>query len=61
MSGRFVRVGNRSLLPGRFPPIAVKLNGETARTKPSRARYSVRLWVDDQLGAVVSRKSNALP
>lgn len=31
-------------LPGRFPPIAVKLNGETARTKPSSARYSMRLF-----------------
>ena len=29
--------------PGRLPPIAVKLNGETARMKPSRARYSTRL------------------
>jgi hypothetical protein len=45
MRGRVRRVKNGSLLPGRFPPIAVKLNGETARTKPSRARYSVRLWV----------------
>lgn len=29
--------------PGRFPPIAVKLKGETARTNPSSGRYSVRL------------------
>ena len=29
--------------PGRLPPIAVKLNGETASMKPSRARYSTRL------------------
>jgi hypothetical protein len=26
---------------GRFPAIAVKLNGETAKTKPSSARYSI--------------------
>jgi hypothetical protein len=26
----------------RFAPIAVKLNGLTARTKPSRGRYSSR-------------------
>ena len=31
------------LLPGRLPPIAVKLNGDTASTKPSSARYSTRL------------------
>jgi hypothetical protein len=28
----------------RFPPMAVKLKGVTARTNPSRGRYSVRLW-----------------
>ncbi len=27
---------------GRFPPIAVKLNGVTAKTKPSSGRYSSR-------------------
>ena len=27
----------------RFPPMAVKLNGEMAYTKPSKGRYSVRL------------------
>jgi hypothetical protein len=27
---------------GRLPPIAVKLNGVTAKTKPSRGRYSIR-------------------
>ena len=27
---------------GRFPPIAVKLNGVTAYTKPSSGRYSIR-------------------
>ena len=29
-------------LAGRLAPIAVKLNGETARTKPSSGRYSIR-------------------
>jgi hypothetical protein len=29
--------------PTRLPPMAVKLNGVTARMKPSSARYSVRL------------------
>lgn len=29
---------------GRFPPMAVKLKGLTAYTKPSRGRYSTRLW-----------------
>jgi hypothetical protein len=29
-------------LVGRLPPIAVKLNGVTAKTKPSRGRYSMR-------------------
>src|ERR671918_376165 len=29
-------------LPGRFPAIAVKLNGETAKTNPSSGRYSIR-------------------
>jgi hypothetical protein len=28
---------------GRLPPMAVKLNGDTAYTKPSRGRYSTRL------------------
>src|SRR6186997_2525874 len=27
---------------GRLPPIAVKLNGVTAKTKPSSGRYSIR-------------------
>ena len=27
---------------GRFPPIAVKLNGVTAKTNPSSGRYSIR-------------------
>jgi hypothetical protein len=31
--------------------MAVKLNGETARTKPSRGRYSTRLHNGDQLTA----------
>lgn len=35
------------ILATRFPPIAVKLKGETAKTKPSRARYSVRLGRDE--------------
>lgn len=30
---------------GRFPPIAVKLKGEIAYTKPSRGRYSTRLII----------------
>ncbi|MNS49188.1 hypothetical protein D3C72_817880 [compost metagenome] len=29
---------------GRLPPIAVKLNGVIASTKPSSARYSIRLF-----------------
>ena len=29
-------------LVGRLPPIAVKLNGVTAKTKPSSGRYSSR-------------------
>jgi hypothetical protein len=29
-------------LVGRFAPIAVKLNGVTAKTKPSSGRYSIR-------------------
>ena len=29
-------------LAGRFAPIAVKLNGETAKTNPSSGRYSIR-------------------
>jgi hypothetical protein len=28
-------------LPGRLPAIAVKLNGVTAKTKPSSGRYSM--------------------
>ena len=28
--------------PLRLPPIAVKLNGLTAKTKPSSGRYSIR-------------------
>src|SRR5712671_205277 len=36
-------IDQRYELPGRFPPIAVKLNGETASTNPSRGRYSTRL------------------
>ena len=32
-------------LPGRFPPIAVKLNGVTANTNPSRGLYSIRFQV----------------
>lgn len=39
----------RAGAPTRFPPMAVKLNGVTAKTKPSRARYSTRLR--DELGA----------
>ena len=31
------------VLPGRLPPIAVKLNGETAKTNPSRGLYSIEL------------------
>lgn len=31
--------------PGRLPPMAVKLKGETANTNPSSARYSIRLFV----------------
>src|SRR5882672_6518705 len=31
----------RAALPGRFPPIAVKLNGVTAKTNPSSGRYSI--------------------
>jgi hypothetical protein len=31
----------RAALPGRFPPIAVKLNGVTANTNPSSGRYSI--------------------
>jgi hypothetical protein len=27
---------------GRLPPMAVKLKGVTAKTKPSRGRYSMR-------------------
>jgi hypothetical protein len=30
--------------------MAVKLNGETARTKPSKARYSTRLQILTQIG-----------
>ena len=33
----------RNELATRFPPMAVKLKGETAKTKPSSARYSRRL------------------
>jgi len=32
-------------LEGRLPPIAVKLNGVTAKTKPSSGRYSMRFQV----------------
>src|SRR6059058_356020 len=32
-------------LPGRLPPIAVKLNGVTAKTNPSSGRYSIRFQV----------------
>ena len=32
-------------LAGRFPPIAVKLNGVTAKTKPSSGRYSIRFQI----------------
>ena len=32
-------------LPGRFPPIAVKLNGVTAKTNPSSGRYSILFQV----------------
>src|SRR5256885_15449823 len=32
-------------LVGRLPPIAVKLNGVTAKTKPSSGRYSIRFQV----------------
>src|SRR2546428_11584588 len=32
-------------LPGRLPAIAVKLNGVTAKTKPSSGRYSIRFQV----------------
>src|SRR5439155_13556398 len=30
---------------GRLPPIAVKLNGVTAKTKPSSGRYSMRFQI----------------
>ena len=36
-------------LAGRFAPIAVKLNGETAKTNPSSGRYSIRFhtpWLE---------------
>ena len=39
-------------LAGRLPPIAVKLKGETAKTKPSSGRYSIRFhtpWRGDRL------------
>src|SRR5438445_9871443 len=32
-------------LVGRLPPIAVKLKGVTAKTKPSSGRYSIRFHV----------------
>ena len=32
-----------NVLPGRLPPIAVKLKGDTASTNPSKARYLTRL------------------
>ena len=34
---------------GRLPPIAVKLNGVTARTNPSSGRYSTRLCMPGPL------------
>lgn len=45
-------------LPGRFPPMAVKLNGETARTKPSRGRYSTRLGQQMRQGQRVHIRGN---
>src|SRR5919109_5064447 len=36
---------------GRFAPMAVKLNGVTAKTKPSSGRYSIRFHVPaDEIG-----------
>ena len=36
---------------GRLAPIEVKLNGVTAKTNPSRARYSVRFHIPgDEIG-----------
>ena len=41
----------RAALAGRLPPIAVKLNGVTAKTKPSSGRYSIRFhWPGDEIG-----------
>ena len=35
----------------RFAAIAVKLNGETAKTKPSSGRYSIRFQIPgDEIG-----------
>ena len=34
--------GGKGEPPGRFPPMAVKLKGLTAKTKPSSGRYSIR-------------------
>ena len=42
---------------GRLPAIAVKLNGATANTKPSSARYSIRFQMPgDEIGcSLISR------
>src|ERR687886_401297 len=48
-------------LVGRFPAIAVKLNGETAKTNPSRGRYSIRFQTprDDTGCSAYSRVMNS--
>ena len=42
---------------GRLPAIAVKLNGATAKTNPSRARYSTRFHIPgEEIGcSLISR------